>query len=94
MATKIKQRALLWHLGISALVLAAIVQEPARAEDKKAMTLDMGTAAGLIRAQGHPCNKVHELSETGKGSWRVRCNSGSFQVRLSEGKDPSVTALQ
>jgi hypothetical protein len=43
-----------------------------------------GTLAAAIRASGHPCARVIEKERSGEGSsiWRVRCNSGRFQVTM------------
>ena len=39
-----------------------------------------GKMAGIIRSANHPCAKVIELQPDGENSWKVKCNSGSFNV--------------
>ncbi len=39
-----------------------------------------GQMAGIIRSANHPCAKVIELQPVGENSWKVQCNSGSFNV--------------
>ena len=39
-----------------------------------------GQMAGIIRSANHPCAKVLDLQPTGENSWKVQCNSGSFNV--------------
>jgi hypothetical protein len=46
-----------------------------------------GQMAGIIRSANHPCAKVIELQPAGENSWKVQCNSGSFNVtRNADGK--------
>ena len=46
-----------------------------------------GKMAGIIRSANHPCAKVIELQPDGEKSWKVKCNSGSFNVtRNANGK--------
>ena len=43
-----------------------------------------GKLAAVIRASGYPCARVIEKERSSEGSsvWRVRCNSGHFQVTM------------
>ena len=43
-----------------------------------------GKLAAAIRASGNPCARVIEKERSSEGSsvWRVRCNSGRFQVTM------------
>ncbi len=43
-----------------------------------------GMLAAAIRASGNPCARVIEKERSSEGSsvWRVRCNSGRFQVTM------------
>ena len=43
-----------------------------------------GTLAAAIRSSGHPCGRVIEKERVGESGsvWRVRCNSGHFQVTM------------
>ena len=54
-----------------------------------------GTLAAAIRASGHPRARVIEKERAGEGStaWRVRCNSGLFQVTLRDGAAAEVSPL-
>lgn len=54
-----------------------------------------GTLAAAIRAGGYPCARVIEKESSGEGSrvWRVRCNSGSFQVTLKDGGAAEISPL-
>ena len=46
-----------------------------------------GKMAGIIRSANHPCAKVIKLQHTSENSWKVQCNSGSFNVtRNADGK--------
>lgn len=53
-----------------------------------------GTLAAAIRASGHPCEHVIEKQRSGEGAsvWRVRCNSGQYQVTMSA--DGSAQVVQ
>lgn len=42
--------------------------------------MSRGEIAGVIRSAEHPCKNVLDLESTGKNSWKVECNSGSFIV--------------
>ena len=39
-----------------------------------------GKMSGIIRSANHPCAKVIKLQPDGENSWKVQCNSGSFNV--------------
>jgi hypothetical protein len=46
-----------------------------------------GKMAGIIRSANHSCAKVIELQPDREKSWKVKCNSGSFNVtRNANGK--------
>jgi len=42
-----------------------------------------GKMGGIIRSANHPCAKVIKLQPDGESSWKVKCNSGSFNVNQS-----------
>lgn len=54
-----------------------------------------GTLAAAIRASGHACEHVIEKSRANEGGsvWRVRCNSGQFQVTMTDGSNPQVVQI-
>ena len=54
-----------------------------------------GTLAAAIRASGHPCGRVIEKERTSKSAsvWRVRCNSGYFEVTMKGDTATSVVAV-
>ena len=54
-----------------------------------------GTLAAAIRASGHPCARVIEKERSGEGSsiWRVRCNSGRFQVTMKGDSTAEVVPI-
>lgn len=54
-----------------------------------------GTLAAAIRASGHACQRVIEKERTSEGGsvWRVRCNSGYFQVTMKGDTAVSVVPL-
>jgi hypothetical protein len=54
-----------------------------------------GTLAAAIRASGHACARVieKELASKGASVWRVRCNSGQFQVTMTDGSNPQVVRI-
>ena len=54
-----------------------------------------GTLAAAIRASGHPCQRVIEKERTSKSSsvWRVRCNSGYFEVTMKGDTATSVVTV-
>ena len=46
-----------------------------------------GKMSGIIRSANHPCAKVIKLQLASENSWKVQCNSGSFNVtRNADGK--------
>ena len=53
-----------------------------------------GTLAATIRASGHACEHVIEKQRAGEGAsvWRVRCNSGQYQVTMAA--DGSAQVVQ
>lgn len=60
-----------------------------------AQDVSNGTLAAAIRANDHPCATVIEkerLSED-PSVWRVRCNSGQFQVTMKGDSEPEVVPL-
>lgn len=52
-----------------------------------------GTLAAAIRGSGHPCDRVLEKELTSASVWRVRCNSGRFQVTMNADSTPEVVPL-
>ncbi len=49
--------------------------------------MSRGEIAGVIRSAEHPCKNVLALESTGKNSWKVECNSGSYIViRKTDGE--------
>lgn len=52
-----------------------------------------GTLAGIIRASDHACNRVIEKERLSASVWRVRCNSGHFQVTMNDNGNPQVVPL-
>lgn len=52
-----------------------------------------GTLAAAIREAGHPCAHVISKERAGTSVWRVRCNSGNFQVTMNEGDSPQVIPI-
>jgi hypothetical protein len=54
-----------------------------------------GTLAAAIRASGHPCARVIESERVSEGAsvWRVRCNSGRFQVTMKGDSPAEVVPL-
>ena len=51
-----------------------------------------GEMAGIIRTAGHPCARVLDLQRTGKNSWNVKCNSGSFLVTRDTNGEFTIAA--
>lgn len=54
-----------------------------------------GTLAGAIRASNQPCDRVLEkerLSET-PAVWRVRCNSGHYEVTMNGDTATAVVSI-
>ncbi len=62
------------------VVLIVIIYLP----QSLAEEMSHGEMAGIIRSAGHPCAKVLELQSTSENSWKVQCNSGSFNVTRNE----------
>lgn len=52
-----------------------------------------GTLAAAIRESGHPCVHVISKERVSASVWRVRCNSGSFQVTVKDGSTSQVTPV-
>ncbi len=54
-----------------------------------------GELAAAIRASGNPCARVIEKERSSEGSsvWRVRCNSGHFQVTMKGDSAPEVVPI-
>ena len=52
-----------------------------------------GTLAAAIRASGHACDHVIDKQAAGESVWNVRCNSGHFQVTMTEGSNPQVAKI-
>ncbi len=54
-----------------------------------------GKLAAAIRANGHPCARVIEKERSSEESsvWRVRCNSGHFQVTMKGDSAPEVVPI-
>ena len=53
-----------------------------------------GKMSGIIRSANHPCAKVVELQPDGENSWKVKCNSGSFNVTRNANGQFSVNAFK
>jgi type VI protein secretion system component VasK len=54
-----------------------------------------GEMAAAIRASGNPCQRVLEMERVSDGSsvWRVKCNSGHFQVTIQGDSKAQVAPL-
>ena len=52
-----------------------------------------GTLAAAIRASGHACDHVIDKQAAGESIWNVRCNSGRFQVTMTDIDNPQVVKL-
>ena len=66
--------------AFAALVLAGagtLVPTTARAQEAA------GNLAATVRASGNPCVHVVEAEQTGDNTYKVRCNSGTFNVTLN-----------
>ena len=59
------------------LVLAMIL---ALVQPAFAAEVNDGELAAAIRSADYPCKHVLEVQATGDNSWRVQCNSGTYQV--------------
>ena len=69
-------------------LVAASAQDPPR-----------GVLAAAVRSSGQPCARVLEAEQTGKAAsdatvYRVRCNSGLFQVTMKDGVASEVVPLE
>ncbi len=58
-----------------------------------AQEVENGTLAAAIRASGHPCARVLEKEHQGGSVWLVRCNSGRFQVTLTDSSAAEVVPI-
>jgi len=60
-----------------------------------AQDVSNGELAAAIRASGNPCARVIEKERSSEGSsvWRVRCNSGHFQVTMKGDSAPEVVPI-
>lgn len=54
-----------------------------------------GTLAAAIRASDHPCEHVLEKKPVSgsQSTWRVRCNSGLFEVTMNADSTPTVVRI-
>ncbi len=52
-----------------------------------------GTLAAAIRGSGHACEHVIDKQPAGESVWNVRCNSGRFQVTMTDTDNPQVVKL-
>ncbi|MDX1433711.1 MAG: hypothetical protein R3286_14810 [Gammaproteobacteria bacterium] len=50
-----------------------------------------GNLAATIRESGNPCSHVVEAEQTGDNSYKVRCNSGTFNVTMNADGTAQVT---
>ena len=69
-------------VGRTAHALIAIVAAGAVASAALAQS-DPGNLGAAIRSSGHPCAHVIEAEQTGDNSYKVRCNSGTFDVTMN-----------
>jgi len=53
-----------------------------------------GTLAGAIRASGHACDHVIDKQAAGESVWNVRCNSGHYQVTMTDIDNPQVVKIE
>jgi hypothetical protein len=65
----------LQRIGLALATTLALVQ-PAFA----AKTVSDGEMAAAIRSADYPCDHVLQMQAAGDNSWRVQCNSGTYQV--------------
>ena len=80
-----------WRPSIPVAAMAAIASgwlSVATAHD-----VANGTLAAAIRASGQPCDRVIEKESKGASVWRVRCNSGYFEVTMKGNTATSVVAV-
>ena len=52
-----------------------------------------GTLAAAIRGSGHACEHVIDKQPAGESVWTVRCNSGRFQVTMTDTDTPQVVKI-
>ena len=52
----------------------------ALAQPAFATGIDHGDMVAAIRSADYPCQQVLDLQDTGNNTWRVQCNSGTYQV--------------
>jgi hypothetical protein len=65
------------NLQRTLLVLTTVL---ALAQPAFASEVDHGDMAAAIRSADYPCQQVLDLQDSGDNGWRVRCNSGTYQV--------------
>jgi hypothetical protein len=65
-----------------------IVSKPSAEE------MSNGKMAGIIRSANYSCAKVIELQPGGENSWKVKCNSGSFNVTRNANGQFNVYAFK
>ena len=84
-----RSRSALSAAVLGALAVGWLIAAPAQ-------DVDDGTLAAAIRASGHPCEHVIEKQRTGEGAsvWRVRCNSGQYDVTMSDGGGAQVVKVE
>jgi hypothetical protein len=58
-----------------ALITTLALVQPAFATE-----VSDGELAAAIRSTDEPCDHVLEMQATADNSWRVQCNSGTYQV--------------
>ena len=51
-----------------------------------------GNLAATIRESGNACAHVIEAEQTGNNSYKVRCNSGTFNVTINDDGTAQVTS--
>ncbi len=64
----------LQRISLALTTTLALVQPAFAAE------MNDGEMAAAIRSADYPCQQVLELQAIGDNGWRVRCNSGIYQV--------------
>ena len=54
-----------------------------------------GTLAGAIRASNQPCDRVLEKKRVSEkpAVWRVRCNSGHYEVTMTDDTATAVVSI-
>jgi ABC-type sugar transport system substrate-binding protein len=65
----------LQRIGLALTTTLAVIQPAFAAE-----MVSNGEMAAAIRSADYPCKHVLEVQATGDNSWRVQCNSGTYQV--------------